>query len=108
VALSKLRVGKPVKVTDESAAIRCVAGDGLIREEMWEDAKDNFVRYNLAFVNFHLFLGDNGRVLGYDTAHGFPHRHFAGTVDVIEPAPNREIHDRSIAEVDKLKRQRKL
>ena len=108
MALSKLRVGKPVKATDESAAIRCVAGDGLIREEMWEDAKGNAVRYNLAFVNFHLFSGDNGRVLGYDTAHGSPHRHFAGTVAVIEPAPYREIQGRFIAEVDKLKKQRKL
>ena len=108
MALSKPRVGKPVKVTDESAAIRCVAGDGLIREEMWEDAKGNVVRYNLAFVNFHLFSDDNGRVLGYDKAHGFPHRHFAGTVKVIEPAPYREIHARFIAEVDKLKKQRKL
>ncbi len=80
----------------------------MIREEMWEDAKGNVVRYNLAFVNFHLFSGDNGRVLGYDTAHGQAHRHFGGTVEVIEPAPYREIHDRFIAEVDKLKKQRKL
>jgi hypothetical protein len=72
-----------VKVTNESAAIRCVTGDGLIREEVWKDAGGNVFRYNLAFINFHLFAGDNGRVLGYDTAHGQAHRHFAGTVEVI-------------------------
>jgi hypothetical protein len=108
VALSKLRVGKPVKVTDESAAIRCVAGDGLIREEVWKDVGGNVVRYNLAFINFHLFAGDNGRVLGFDTAHGRAHRHFAGVVEVIKPAQYDEIYDRFLAEVDKLKGRRRL
>jgi len=80
----------------------------LIREEMWEDAEGNVVRYNLAFINFHLFSRDNGRVLGYDTAHGHPHRHFAGTMKMIDPAPYREIQDRFYAEVNKLKRLRTL
>ncbi len=108
MALSKLRVGKPVKVTDEAAAIRCAAGDGAIREEVWKDEEGSVVRYNLAFINFHLFAGDNGRVLEYDTAHGHAHRHFAGSMEVIEPAPYRKVRDRFIAEVDKLKRRRKL
>ena len=66
------------------------------------------VRYNLAFVNFHLHSGDNGRVLGYDTAHGQPHRHFAGSIETIAPVPYREIQDRFFAEVDELKRLRTL
>jgi hypothetical protein len=86
VAASKNRVGKPVKVTDEIAAIRCIVGDGLIREEVWKDGDGRVVRYNLAFINFQLFAADNGRVLGYDNAHGQAHRHFAGTVEAIEPA----------------------
>ena len=80
----------------------------MIREEMWEDADGNVVRYNLAFINFHLFSRDNGRVLGYDTAHGHPHRHFAGFVEMLEPTTYREIQDRFYAEVDKLKRRRTL
>jgi hypothetical protein len=101
-------VEKLVKVTDETAPVRCAAGDGSIREEMWEDVDGNVVRYNLAFINFHLYSHDNGRVLGYDTAHGHLHRHFAGTVEMIESATYREIQDRFYAEVGELKRRKTL
>jgi hypothetical protein len=86
MAISKKPTRKSVMVTDDAAVLRCVAGDGVIREEVWEDAEGNVVRFNLAFINHHLFQGDHGRVLGYDTAHGYLHRHFAGSVEEIEPA----------------------
>jgi hypothetical protein len=108
VAASKNRAGKPVKVTDEIAAIRCIAGDGSIREEVWKDADGRVVRYNLAFINFQLSAEDNGRVLGYDTAHGQTHRHFAGTIEAIEPAPYDVVFERFIAEVRELRTRRKL
>jgi hypothetical protein len=108
MAAARKPTSKPVKVTDEAAAIRCAAGDGAIREEVWEDAGGRIVRYNLAFIDFHLFAGDNGRVLGYDTAHGALHRHFAGNVEEIEPAEYADIRERFIAEVDELKTRRKL
>jgi hypothetical protein len=108
MASVKKKAGKPMKVTDEAIAVRCTAGVGVIREEIWEDAQGNQVRYNLAFINFHLFSRDNGRVLGYDTAHGKLHRHFAGTVEVIEPAPFREILARFISEIDEPKTRRRL
>jgi hypothetical protein len=108
MASARKRAAKPIKVTDELAAIRCAVGIGAIREEVWKDAVGVVVRYNLAFINFELFAGDNGRVLGYDTAHGFLHRHFAGVVEAIGPAEYDEVYDRFIAEVGKLKRRRKL
>jgi hypothetical protein len=108
MAAARKKAAKPIKVTDEVAAIRCAVGDGAIREEVWKDVAGAVVRYNLAFINFELFAGDNGRVLGYDTAHGFPHRHFAGVVEAIERAPYDEVYDRFIAEVGKLKKRRKL
>ncbi|NOU00880.1 MAG: hypothetical protein HOO95_04810 [Gallionella sp.] len=37
-------------------------------------------RYNLAYINHTLYRGDNGRVLGFDNAHGFHHRHYMGEV----------------------------
>jgi hypothetical protein len=76
-----------VKVTDEIAVIRCLGRDGVIRAEVWEDGDGRVVRYNLAFINFHLFARDNWRVLRYGTAHWQPHRHFAGSVKSIDPAP---------------------
>jgi hypothetical protein len=99
---------KPVKVTDETAAIRCAAGDGLIREEVWKDADGKVVRYNLAFINLHLFAADNGRVLGYDTAHGQTHRHYAETVQPILPAEYSEVLERFIAEVAELRTLKKI
>jgi hypothetical protein len=99
---------KPVKVIDESAVVRCLAGDGVIREEVWEDASGNAVRFNLTFINFHLFVGDNGRVLGYDTAHGHLHRHFAGAIEPIEPAPYVKIYRRFFREVEQLKKRERL
>ena len=50
-------VQKPVKVTDEAALIRCTAGDGLIREEVWKDAEGKVIRFNLAFINFLEIMG---------------------------------------------------
>ena len=97
-----------MKVTDESAVIRCVAGDGLIREEVWKDGNGNVVRFNLTFINFHLFAGDNGRVLGYDTAHSYQHRHFAGTIEPIEPAPYSRIYRRFFREVEEMRKRERL
>jgi hypothetical protein len=106
---AKKRAAKPVKVTDEASVIRCTAGDGWIRQEVWEDAAGTVVRWNLAFINFHLFSGDNGRVLGYDTAHGGAHRHFAGRVEAVDPAmAYDEVFERFIAEVDVLRMRIKL
>jgi hypothetical protein len=108
VAAARKSKEKPVKVTDEVTPVRCLAGDGVIREEVWKDADGRIVRYNLAFINFHLFPRDNGRVLGYDTAHGQPHRHYAGTVKSIEPAPYDEISKEFISEVRALRKQKQL
>jgi hypothetical protein len=96
------------KVTDESSVIRCMAGDGLIRIEEWKDGSGKVVRFNLAFINFHLFPRDNGRVLGYDTAHGYLHRHFAGAVELIEHAEYDVVFERFIEEVQELKIRRRL
>ena len=108
MAEARKRPGKPKKVTDEVAVIGCAAGEGLIREEVWKDATGRVVRYNLAFINFHLFAKDNGRVLGYDTAHGNAHRHFAGTVEDIGPVEYGEIFERFIGEVNQLRTRRSL
>lgn len=56
----------------------------MVRREVWLDAKGRVTRYNLAYVNPLVFAGDNGRVLGYDNAHGFHHRHHYGKVSAIQ------------------------
>lgn len=55
-----------------------------MRYEIWEDEHGNVTRYNLAYINHAIYSKDNGRVLGYDNAHGIHHRHFMGkTEDVV-------------------------
>ena len=66
------------KVTDDEARFRCAGGIGILREEVWVNDEDEVVKYNLAFLLPHLSGVDNGRVLGFDNAHGVHERHFMG------------------------------
>jgi hypothetical protein len=61
--------------------IKCAVAKGWINEEIWTDASGAMVKYNLAFINHRLYAGDNGRVLGYDTGHGYAHRHYCGRTE---------------------------
>jgi hypothetical protein len=56
-------------------------GGGILKELVEQDVPSGKLRhYSLAYINPLIHASDNGRVLGYDNAHGFPHRHFKGTV----------------------------
>lgn len=68
------------KIIDETFAISRKRGNGILRREVWVDREGRVVRYNLAYINHTIHAGDNGRVVGYDNAHGFHHRHFLGKV----------------------------
>ena len=72
------------KDTDDEAVFACANGIGFLREEVWVDDEERVIRYNLAFLLPHLSRHDNGRVLGYDNAHGVHERHFLGTIAEIE------------------------
>jgi hypothetical protein len=49
-----------------------------------DDVTGKVTRYNLAYINHNLCGLDNGRVVGYDNAHGYHHRHYKGTVEPID------------------------
>lgn len=53
----------------------------ILKEEFWQDMNGEVTRYSLAYIDQSLYAGDNGRVLGYDNAHGHHHRHFMGTAE---------------------------
>ncbi len=72
------------KETDYETQFRCAGGIGILREEVWVDETDEVVRYNLAFLLPHCSGVDNGRILGYDNAHGVHERHFMGKADIAE------------------------
>lgn len=72
------------KIRDERHKISNKRGNGQLRREIWEDELGNITRYNLAYINFHFYPGDNGRVIGFDNQHGYHHRHFMGKMESVE------------------------
>jgi hypothetical protein len=72
------------KIRDERHKISNKRGNGELRRETWEDESGNITKYNLAYINFQLYPGDNGRVVGFDNQHGYHHRHFMGKTESIE------------------------
>lgn len=71
-------------LVDESYSIHKKKGNGIIRRQIWVNKKGEVTRYNLAYINHRLFYGDNGRVLGYDNAHGYHYKHYMGNVEPIK------------------------
>lgn len=74
-------------------------GGGVLKERVVRELPSKkVVQYALAYINPLIFSGDNGRVLGYDNAHGFSHKHFMGEM-TREPFPGYEaLYDRFDAE----------
>ena len=71
------------KIIDETHVISAKKGNGTLRREVWVNDEGEATRYNLAYINHQLFNGDNGRVIGFDNAHGYHHRHFYGKVETV-------------------------
>lgn len=62
------------------------SGVGILSYEAWGYQEKNHAvvtRYNLAYINHAIYSGDNGRVLGFDNAHGYHHRHYMGKVEAV-------------------------
>lgn len=83
-------MSKPTKeslLEQERFELKPKSGGGLLSYEVWgytEKGKTVVTRYNLAYINHAIYQGDNGRVLGYDNAHGYHHRHYMGKVEAVE------------------------
>lgn len=81
---------KTPKVTlleQERFELRPKSGGGVLSYEIWgykDNGKAVVTRYNLAYLNHAIYQGDNGRVLGFDNAHDYHHRHFMGVVESVE------------------------
>lgn len=58
----------------------------MLRFEVWgylEKQQTIVTRYNIAYINHSICSKDNGRVLGFDNAHGYHHRHHMGVVEPV-------------------------
>ena len=79
----------------------------MLRREIWVDSEGRVVRYNLAYINPLIFAGDNGRVLGYDSAHGRHHRHYRGKVMIVDLPDFKQIEARFQREWTRLAKEAK-
>jgi hypothetical protein len=95
------------KAADERHYLSKANGGGVLRREVWVDGRDRVVRYNLAYINPFIYPGDNGRVLGYDSAHGQHHRHFRGKITAVRFGSFGEIEARFQREWSKLVKEAK-
>ena len=79
-------MAKPSKealLEQERFELRPKSGGGLLSYEVWgylEKGKTVVTRYNLAYINHSICHVDNGRVLGFDNAHDYHHRHCMGEI----------------------------
>jgi hypothetical protein len=71
------------KIVDDTNRIPDKRGNGILRREIWVDGGGKVTRYNLAYINATIHSGDNGRVVGYDNAHGYHHKHYCGVVTAV-------------------------
>lgn len=78
------RIKSEKLIEDDSITLHKSKGNGILRRQIWCDNENNVTRYNLAYINYNLFQGDNGRVLGYDNAHGYHHKHYMGIIESVE------------------------
>lgn len=83
-------MSKPIKETlleQERFELKSKSGGGVLSYEAWgyvAQGKTVVTRYNLAYINHAICQLDNGRVLGFDNAHGYHHRHYMGKFEAVE------------------------
>ncbi len=76
-----------ILLEQERFELKPKSGGGLLSYEVWgytDKGKTVVTRYNLAYINYAIHRGDNGRVLGFDNAHDHHHRHYMGQVETVE------------------------
>ena len=78
---------KEILLETERYELKQKSGGGILRYQVWgyvENGETIVTRYNMAYINHSLCSKDNGRVLGYDNAHGYHHRHYMGAVEACD------------------------
>ena len=77
---------REILLEQERFELKPKTGGGLLSYEIWgyvDKGKTVVTRYNLAYINHAIYQGDNGRVLGFDNAHGYHHRHYMGEIEAV-------------------------
>lgn len=88
---------KEILLEQERFELKPKSGGGLLNYEVWgyaDKGQTVVTRYNLAYINQAIHQGDNGRVLGFDNAHGYHHRHYLGEIEAVEFVSYEAIQER--------------
>jgi hypothetical protein len=70
----------------------------IVRIQVDYSHAGNLLRYSLSLIDLSSSL-DNGRIVGYDNAHGQHHRHYFGRVDRVEFESYEKLENQFEAEV---------
>jgi hypothetical protein len=69
---------------DECTTLPKSKGNGQLVRRVSVDKYNKVTRYSLAYINHSMCHTDNGRVLGYDNAHGYHHKHYLGKIEAVK------------------------
>lgn len=75
-----------ILLEQERFELKPKSGGGLLNYEVWgykERGKTIVTRYALTYINHTICQVDNSRVLGFDNAHGYHHRHYMGSIEPV-------------------------
>jgi len=72
------------KLTESRHEIPSKRGNGILNISILQDETGNVLEHSLAYINTKLFAHDNGRIIGYDSAHGNHHCHRLGKYEKVE------------------------
>ena len=76
-----------ILLEQERFELKPKSGGGLLNYEVWGyklKGKLTVTRYAVTYINHAISQAYNGRVLGFDNAHGFHHRHYMGSIEPAE------------------------
>lgn len=80
----KKKTNSKTKLHEFNYEIRQKRGNGILSLRTIQDLDGKVIEYSTAYINHKIFAKDNGRVIGYDNAHGIHHRHIFGKYEVVE------------------------
>lgn len=90
------------RLISEQRVLPKARGGGSLKYEVYgyKDAqgKDVITRYSIAWINAAIYTGDNGRVLGFDNAHNYHHRHLMGVIEAVAFSSFEATYDRFVEE----------
>ena len=84
--IKKTKPQSEALIERETFNLKKASGGGVLSFEVWgyvSNGKTIVTRYNLAYINQLICQKDNGRVLGFDNAHNYHHKHYMGKVSPV-------------------------